>query len=176
MSKEPLCPYCGGQTKFGMKVKSFFCTRCCRVLDGNSQSRKSVVENVEESHEKYVLGTIGAMVVLAALFFGYITLTDTPNSNKPNEAATEEDRRSDAARMCQKSVSAKLLSPSMAKFPSIYHLKSFYKLYTTGENLYRVESYVDAPNAYGVFLRMRWRCDAKYVGNDEWMVRSQILQ
>lgn len=83
-----------------------------------------------------------------------------------------EDKKVDAKIFAQDAIEDRLLSPSSAKFPSYndFHVTEI------GKDKYRVESYVDAGNAYGAILRRNFVIELTITGEDSYIVNSVNLR
>jgi len=73
--------------------------------------------------------------------------------------------------MCEEFVSRHLKAPSQAEFiygseVAVHHSDGRYTV--TGE--------VDVPNAFGVMIRTRYRCELHYGGNDMWYLDDILIE
>ena len=71
---------------------------------------------------------------------------------------------------CQQFVTQRLKAPSTADFPSFDD-----KSVTTGANVFTVDSYVDAQNAFGAKIRTRISCNVLSDDGDNWKLTSLRL-
>lgn len=104
-----------------------------------------------------IIGGLVIFFVISMLFGGGGTKKDDP---------TDHYYHALAYRYAQDAVERRLVSPATADFPwsptsSIY----------TGDWKYTIKSYVDAQNAFGATVRLRWGAVMKRLGNDSaWSV------
>lgn len=71
--------------------------------------------------------------------------------------------------MCEDFVEQRLRAPSTAEFPSRGSEGSV----PLGGGKYRVQSHVDAENAFGAMIRSSWDCTIQHVaGTDRWRLES----
>ena len=45
----------------------------------------------------------------------------------------------------------------------------------TGENEYKISSYVDSQNGFGAMIRSEWSCTIKFVENDKVQCKDLII-
>ncbi len=65
---------------------------------------------------------------------------------------------------CKGFVKERLKAPGEAKFPTINDVRHS----RSADGVWTLEGFVDAPNSFGVMLRMDYTCSASYQGNGEW--------
>jgi hypothetical protein len=103
--------------------------------------------------KRIALGIAGFWVVS----YGFLMITDG-RPIIPIVASPQKDQDNTLAvvAVCQEAVEARLKAPAAAVFPGGDSHRTVERL---GDR-YSIRSYVDAPNSFGVPLRMRWVCDA----------------
>jgi hypothetical protein len=134
------------------------------------------VPELQTTRKEYILTIIGVVImacVAVALVYHKSKGPDLPDltpdekiqasavrrANEAEEVIAEE--KSNAAVYCQLQVTHFLKAPSTAQFGSE-------TVAPLGPHRWRVESYVDAENSFGARLRTRYRCEATYLGNENW--------
>lgn len=93
--------------------------------------------------------------------------TAAPKASKPQAEPTaaeirqrnEDRRRASVITYCEKEVKSRLISPNSADFAWLDRVVK-----KMPDNLYVVNSYVDAKNAFNAEIRVNWRCFAKDLG------------
>lgn len=98
-------------------------------------------------------------ILLAGLMVAGCTTTGDSKKEKDNgdEIGAEV--------MCEEFVKDRLKAPSTADF-------SDEKARSLGGPRWDVSGSVDAENSFGAPIRMQFRCDLKYMGNDKWRAKT----
>ncbi len=96
-------------------------------------------------------------LLIATLLAAFIGLGGCePGPYKPD--------RTEACLICQKFVEKALKAPASADHPGCLEADVKHGV----EGIWRVETYVDAENAFGATLRTRYVCDVKVTRADKW--------
>jgi hypothetical protein len=98
-----------------------------------------------------------ARSLLLIAFFLFLIYLWTPQGRGSKERA--EGAPDEAASMCQGFVKDRLMTPSTAKFPSVYSADTKTDKLSLGH--YRVRSYVDAQNSFGAQIRTPYVCEVR---------------
>jgi hypothetical protein len=93
-------------------------------------------------------------------------LTPTPNPDAGDDIG--------AIAICKKFVSQRLTAPTDAQWPGPFDEAP--EVRQTGLDTWRVASWVDAPNALGVHIRITYACTVRYLGDDQWRLEVLDLQ
>lgn len=72
-----------------------------------------------------------------------------------------------ACLICRHFIRDKLKAPRDAKFPGCWEVT---ERFHEGTKTWSLNSYVDAPNSFGVMLRLEYYCQVKYLGGTEWQL------
>jgi len=80
--------------------------------------------------------------------------------------------RLDAWIVCQDFVLERLTAPATADFPTGY--ADFTSVLS--DERFRVESYVDAENSFGAFIRTDFVCVVRYTGNGSYRLEGLIFE
>lgn len=93
-------------------------------------------------------------------------------AEKESEAAQDStDVKMDAYLTAQNVINKRLKSPSSAQYPD--YQADFVQ--RTGNNTYRVSSYVDSQNGFGAMLRSQWTMQIQKDGDDGWIVKNVVV-
>lgn len=97
-------------------------------------------------------------VIIAATFF-YWLFKDSGAPTPPTPPSVSE-KKIEAITYCKELVKSRLKAPSTADFPWSIEAEA-----APGEQIFTVNSYVDAQNAFGAMLRSYYTCRLKYTGS-----------
>ena len=109
----------------------------------------------------------GSIILIIFVFLAYkgisFIFTNSPLDSIPASAVVQPEQHSDTDAYidAQAIVSKALKSPSTAKFPSSSHAT----ITRAGENIFKVDSYVDSQNGFGAMIRSEWSVMFEYVGD-----------
>jgi len=98
---------------------------------------------------------IGSIVLVCFICICAFTMYEPP--------AGPKDYKTMSLIMCELYVENMLKSPSTADFPS----SSSSNIRDLGNNIFEVNSYVDAQNSFGAVIRTNWYCKIQYIGTVE---------
>ncbi len=129
-----------------------------KIKEPDSNKYEEVLTRTKKSNRDYSIFKFftAPLLILSAIIFIYV-LANIIFKRTNNTS-------SNALAMSQVFVQKKLLSPSTAKFPgemesTITHL----------DNIWDVDSYVDAENAFGAKIRSYYHCQLRYkLNTDKW--------
>lgn len=96
-----------------------------------------------------------------------------PGGDGPGSTSVEREDTAtelDAYAMCKEFVKDRLRAPATAGFPLSYEATI-----TGGPDRWRVESHVDAENGFGANIRSEYRCQVRYLGDDQWRLVSLTI-
>lgn len=97
-----------------------------------------------------------------------------PTSRPTATLTVDAGNQWDACQICKEFVKTRLLSPSSARFPSCYDVDV--RQTDVALDVWYVEGYVDAENAFGVVVRSYYSCGVRYLGNEEWGLVSMTIE
>ena len=147
------CPNCG--VKIYIKL-------------GESEGIKDTFNNekVKNGNSNWILVI---MIIILCIIFWLLSINDSSPERIKN---TSKDSHSsiEAAQICQKFVREELRSPRTANFPSLVAASRHTTDLEGGR--YRVNSYVDAQNAFGAEIRTQFICTVKYEGEWNWRLEN----
>ncbi len=104
---------------------------------------------------------LGIVTALAAL-----TLTSCSSTSSGSDDPDEDTRDDIAAEvMCEEFVKDKLKAPSTAEFTD-------QDATSTGQQRWDVTGAVDSQNGFGAMIRSTYRCDIRYLGDDQWRAKT----
>lgn len=111
-------------------------------------------------------GITAIVVVVIFCLVAWQAITSTSKSDgtsAPAPVAVQPEQHSDVDAYidAQAIVEKTLKSPSTAKFPSSSHAT----ITRAGENIFKVDSYVDSQNGFGAMIRSEWSVMFEYVGD-----------
>lgn len=117
----------------------------------------------KEDKKQFWVGTIAIIIILAAVITAFAFSGD--DSSKP-------PGKLEAYSVSQQFVKQQLKSPSTAKFP-VYMDTA---VITNDNKRFKVESYVEAENSFGVSVKHRYFCVLNHLEKDQWeLVSLQLL-
>ena len=108
-------------------------------------------------------------IVIAAVFIVVIFMAFNSGSEKKKSDWKTKDNSNMAYVMMGNFVEQRLKSPKSADFPGGYYDKHTTYL---GNQKYRIVSYVDAENSFGVDIRTHFVGEIKQTSEDEWQLLS----
>lgn len=120
---------------------------------------------------KHLLSLVG-LLVFVFLAAGS-TDTDSSKPRDPNAWKTE-DNKSMAYIMMEDFVKRRLKSPNTAEFPGVFDRRLDH-VTSLSDHKYRIVSYVDAQNSFGVQIRTRFVGEIQQVSDDQWQLISLNL-
>jgi hypothetical protein len=116
------------------------------------------------------------LVVAVSLFVISLIPADEANkSSNPHPANSPAQTANDDAGYryaCQELIAKRLSAPSSAVFPP----KDEWTITPLGSNKYRLQSWVDAQNAFGVPLRHHFDAVVAFDGRDYWWLESFSIE
>ena len=148
--------------------KAVSCPHCGIILD--SKKHQETKQSSESKKEGAAVKTI-AFILTVILFFA---LKACDNDTSPPKIPTLEEKCNDefmAIAVANNLVLKALSSPSTAKFPTYIEGRKDFTVTKTEKCVLRVNSYVDAQNAFGTYLRKKFNATVKYDERiDHWKV------
>lgn len=103
------------------------------------------------------LGLATTLAALALTGCSASTSSDDPEPDVEDDIAAEV--------MCEEFVKDRLKAPATAEF-SDQHAESI------GEQRWDVTGSVDSENSFGALIRSSYRCDIRYLGDDQWRAKT----
>ncbi|MBW2602686.1 MAG: hypothetical protein JRE28_00010 [Deltaproteobacteria bacterium] len=190
MEGKVRCPKCGNWDTYVALLKDGtygnYCSHCKEPINEMSTtSEKPPKPSTEKDSSKPKksgcgMGCGGILLVLFILFIiGSImnSLEDKTSGKKstaPTTSWREQDRSSMAYIMMEDYVKTRLKSPKSAEFPGVFDGKLDHVSYL-GNQKYRINSWVDAQNAFGATIRTRFVGEIEQVSIDQWRLVSLRL-
>ena len=148
------CPECKGQLSTDAKT----CPHC-----GSKEHRESGWGSVF---------LVGFLLMIAVLSFFPGEKKDDSRSEVPSKGRGNNTM---AYIMMEGFVKNRLKSPSTAEFPGVFSGRIDH-VTALGNNQYRVDSWVDAQNAFGATIRTRFRGVITQKTADDWELNSLKLE
>lgn len=117
----------------------------------------------------------GLVVVLGLMAWGGFSvlgwIVNEVKNAPPLPPWNERDDSIYARYTAEEAVRKLLKSPSTAKFPGAFNAQG-HVTKAPGEQVYRVRSWVEAQNSFGVTLRYDYRAEIEQFDKDRWRVNS----
>jgi hypothetical protein len=128
---------------------------------------------VQPKRKKPSLGVIlfALAGIFACLFLAYAVWGTqiAPMLSRPTRTPTPDvGDQYGAYAVCKGFVKERLKAPSEAKFPTINDVRHS----QSAGGVWTLEGFVDAPNSFGVMLRLDYTCRVSYVGGGEWKLEG----
>ncbi len=123
-----------------------------------SDAGRAAQENRQEATAKRPRKRLRWYVIAGLLFLGFWLIGWLQTRNAPQSDDVG------AVTICEQFVTARLKSPSTAKFPWINETRTVKQ----PDGSYRVTAWVDSQNAFGATLRANWTCEVRPNGPQRW--------
>ena len=155
------CPDCGAQISDAAPA----CIHCGRPAASLAPETAPADSDANEPSARRVLSLMAAV-----LGFGFVAVLV---SSCPRQTASAADHGPlSAEQMCRQFALDRLRAPSTARFASLGDAD----VTDHGGGRYRVQTHIDAQNAFGAMIRSRIDCTVRWVGGDEWRLEHLNLE
>jgi len=137
------CPFCAEDIQDAANV----CKHCGRDLPAQQAAKA----------KDTAIGCFLLLAIVAGCSFWLSRKSDTPEAQQKR---ADSDARVAVTTLCEREMTARLRSPGSADYPWDH----VGKVQNIGGNRYRLQSYVDAQNAFGALIRTNFVCTAEGSG------------